>query len=218
MSCKVVGNLHKHSFGWLRGPGWMCHQLETRSPLEGGLCGRYRSRYRFLDFSRKTFVFLYPRGSKIDPRGVSDEKIKNRNRWENVWCLASPIFSTIGSVLLTLAPRGVGWCRSEIWIFLKSASRLLPDRWVEVKISDCRCHFRAFQLELNTLDTKKFEIGSVGTKLQLFEVGWFLENLRMFVREIHLFVFFCKKKTSLILEYPNRFKESQLIRLDSDSY
>ena len=112
VSCKVEGNLHKHSFGWLRGPGWMCHQLETRSPLEGGLCGRYRSRYRFLDFSRKTFVFLYPRGSKIDPRWLSDEKIKNRNRWENVWCLASPIFSTIGSVLLTLAPRGVR-CTSD---------------------------------------------------------------------------------------------------------
>ena len=69
VSCKVVGNLHKHSFGWLRGPGWMCHQLETRSPLEGGLCGRYRSRYRFLDFSRKTFVIFVSARLQNRPKG-----------------------------------------------------------------------------------------------------------------------------------------------------
>ena len=43
--------------------------------------------------------------------------------------------------------------------------------WVELKISGCRCHFRAFQLELDTLDTKNFGIGLVGTKLQPCEVG-----------------------------------------------
>ena len=51
------------------------------------------------------------------------------------------------------------------------ASHLVPDGWVEIKISDCRCHFRTFQLELDNLGTKNFEIGSVVKKLQLFEVG-----------------------------------------------
>ena len=55
-------------------------------------------------------------------------------------------------------------------IFLKYTLRLLPDGSVELKISGCRYHFRAFQLELDTLGTKNFEIGSVVTKLQLFEV------------------------------------------------
>ena len=54
---------------------------------------------------------------------------------------------------------------SSFEIFLKFASRLLPDRWVELKISGCRCHFRAFQLELNTLGSKNFEIDSVVEKL-----------------------------------------------------
>ena len=44
-------------------------------------------------------------------------------------------------------------------------------RWVVgLKISGDRCHFGAFQLELDTLDTKNVEIGSVGTKLQPLEV------------------------------------------------
>ena len=54
-------------------------------------------------------------------------------------------------------------------IFLKFASRLVPDGWVELKMSDGRCYFWTFQLELDILDTKNIEIGSVGTKLQLFE-------------------------------------------------
>ena len=65
-------------------------------------------------------------------------------------------------------------------IFLKFASRLVPDGWVELKISGCRYYFWTFQLELDTLSTKNIEIGSVGTKLQLFEVGWFLENFWTF--------------------------------------
>ena len=69
VSRKVAGKLHKHSFGWLRGPGGMCHQLETRSPLEGGLCGRYRSRYRLLDFSRKTFVIFVSARLQNRPKG-----------------------------------------------------------------------------------------------------------------------------------------------------
>ena len=56
-------------------------------------------------------------------------------------------------------------------IFLKFTSRLLPDRWVEHKISGSKCHFRAFQLELDILSIKNFEIGSVVKKLQQFEDG-----------------------------------------------
>ena len=62
------------------------------------------------------------------------------------------------------------------WIFLKSASRLLPDGWVGFTSFDNRCHFRAFQLELDTLGTKNFGIGPVVKELQLFEVGRILEN------------------------------------------
>ena len=61
-------------------------------------------------------------------------------------------------------------------IFLKSASRLLPDGWVGPTSFDNRCHFRAFQLELDTLGTKNFGISPVVKKLQLFEVGRILEN------------------------------------------
>ena len=56
-------------------------------------------------------------------------------------------------------------------IFLKSVSRLVPDEWVGLKSSSGRCHFWTFQLELDILDTKDIDIGSVDTKLQLFEVG-----------------------------------------------
>ena len=45
------------------------------------------------------------------------------------------------------------------------------DGYVECKISTYRCHFRAFQLELDNPDTKNFQIGSVVKKLQPFEVG-----------------------------------------------
>ena len=61
-------------------------------------------------------------------------------------------------------------------ISLKLASRLLSDGWVGLNTSCCRCHFRAFQLELDNLGTKNFEIGSVVKKLQPFEVGRILEN------------------------------------------
>ena len=54
---------------------------------------------------------------------------------------------------------------------MKSASRLLPDGWVGLKSSGYRCHFRAFQLELDIISTKNFENGSVVQKLQLFEVA-----------------------------------------------
>ena len=56
-------------------------------------------------------------------------------------------------------------------IFLKSASRLLPDGWVGFTSFDNRCHFRAFQLELNILEPKNFENHSVVKKLELFEVA-----------------------------------------------
>ena len=42
---------------------------------------------------------------------------------------------------------------------LKIASRLVSDWWVGRKISDCKCNFRAFQIELDNLPayrTKRF--------------------------------------------------------------
>ena len=54
-------------------------------------------------------------------------------------------------------------------IFLKYILRLLSDGSVEFKIYGCRYHFRLFQVELDTLGTKHFEIGSVVTKLQPLE-------------------------------------------------
>ena len=66
---------------------------------------------------------------------------------------------------------------SSFGIFLKSASRLLPDGWVELKSAGCRGHFRTFQFELDILDTKNFGIGSVVKKLQLLEVGRISENI-----------------------------------------
>ena len=56
-------------------------------------------------------------------------------------------------------------------IFLKSASRLVPDGWVGLKSFGYRCHFRAFQLELATLDTQNIGNGPVVEELQPFEVG-----------------------------------------------
>ena len=56
-------------------------------------------------------------------------------------------------------------------IFLKSASRLVPDGWVGLKSFGYRCHFRAFQLELDTLDTQNIGNGPVVAKLQPFGVG-----------------------------------------------
>ena len=61
-------------------------------------------------------------------------------------------------------------------IFLKSASRLVPDGWVGPTSFDNRCYFRTFQLELDILDTKNFGIGPVVKELQLFAVGRILEN------------------------------------------
>ena len=60
---------------------------------------------------------------------------------------------------------------TEIWISQKSASRLLPDEWVELKSSGCGCHFRTIQLELDILDTKNFGNGPVFKKSQLLDVG-----------------------------------------------
>ena len=61
-------------------------------------------------------------------------------------------------------------CPGQPGFSLKVASGLVPDRWVERKSSSYRCHFRSFQLELDNLGTKNFEIGSVVKKLQPFEV------------------------------------------------
>ena len=61
-------------------------------------------------------------------------------------------------------------------VFLNFASRLVPDGWVGMKSSSDRCHFWAFQLELDILGTKNIEIRSVVTKLQALEVGRISEN------------------------------------------
>ena len=52
-------------------------------------------------------------------------------------------------------------------IFQKITRRLTDYGVSKIKMTNCGCHFRGFQLELDTLDTKNFEIGSVVTKLQL---------------------------------------------------
>ena len=56
-------------------------------------------------------------------------------------------------------------------IFLKSASRWVPDGWVGLIISSYRCYFRTFQLGLDILGTKNVGNGPVVEKLQPFEVG-----------------------------------------------
>ena len=56
-------------------------------------------------------------------------------------------------------------------IFLKSASGLVPDGWVELKSFGYRCYFRAFQIKLDILDTQNFGNGPVVEELQPFEVG-----------------------------------------------
>ena len=56
-------------------------------------------------------------------------------------------------------------------IFRKSASRLVPDEWVGLTGFGYRCHFRAFQLELDTLDTQNIGNGPVVEELQPLEVG-----------------------------------------------
>ena len=57
---------------------------------------------------------------------------------------------------------------ARFWIFLKFASRLLPENLSEMEVHNCRCHFRAFQLELAILGTENIGNGPVVAKLQLF--------------------------------------------------
>ena len=61
-------------------------------------------------------------------------------------------------------------------IFPKSASRLVPDGWVELKSFGYRCDFRAFQIKLDILDTQNFGNGPVVEELQPFEVGAISKN------------------------------------------
>ena len=64
----------------------------------------------------------------------------------------------------------------QIRDFLKSASRLVPDGWVELKSFGYRCDFRAFQIKLDILDTQDFGNGPVVEELQPFEVGAISKN------------------------------------------
>ena len=54
---------------------------------------------------------------------------------------------------------------------LKFTLRLVPDGWAQLKISNYRCHFRAFQLKVDNAGTKNFEIGPVVKTLQPFEIS-----------------------------------------------
>ena len=67
---------------------------------------------------------------------------------------------------------GISWVS-----IIKLTSRLVSDGWVEQKIPGYRYHFQEFQLELDTLGTKNFGIGSVGAKLHPCEVRCFLEEI-----------------------------------------
>ena len=64
-------------------------------------------------------------------------------------------------------------------------SHLLPDEGVKRKISCCQYHFWTFQLELDNLGTKNFEIGSVVKKLQPFEVGQNRPKIKHFFQDLH---------------------------------
>ena len=66
--------------------------------------------------------------------------------------------------------------RVAFGIFLKSASGLVPDGWVELKSFGYRCYFRAFQIKLDILDTQNFGNGPVVEELQPFEVGAISKN------------------------------------------
>ena len=70
-------------------------------------------------------------------------------------------------------------------IFMKFASGLLPDGWVELKGSGCRCDFRTNQLELDILDTKNFGIGSVGAKLQPLKDDNKIENSSILLTKLN---------------------------------
>ena len=59
---------------------------------------------------------------------------------------------------------------------LKIASRLPSGEGVDLIRGGYRCHFGAFQLELNRLGSKNFAIGSVVAKLQSIVFGEILEN------------------------------------------
>ena len=94
-----------------------------------------------------------------------------RSSAHNLSVLHNPIIAgTAGSVHF-IKWGGASRPDSSFWIFLKSASRLLPNGWVELKSAGCRGHFRTFQLELDILDTKNFGNGPVVKKLQPLEVG-----------------------------------------------
>ena len=59
---------------------------------------------------------------------------------------------------------------------LKIASRLPSGEGVDLIRGGYRCHFWAFQLELNRIGSKNFAIGSVVAKLQSIVFGEILEN------------------------------------------
>ena len=67
--------------------------------------------------------------------------------------------------------------------FLEVASCMLPNEWIELKISSCRGYFRAFQIEVDNLGMKNFQVGTVVKKLQLFQVGRIFKNPNFFSKK-----------------------------------
>ena len=63
----------------------------------------------------------------------------------------------------------MAFLKYDIPTFQKNTKRLAPENLSEIVVHNCRYHFCAFQPELDIVDTKNFEIGSVVAKLQLFE-------------------------------------------------
>ena len=91
-------------------------------------------------------------------------------------------------------------------------SSILPDGWVELKISTCRCYFRAFQVELDILGIMNFVIGSVVEKLQAFEVGWISISLFFFPPFFFVFLFLKPQSHQAGLSQNHLTRSAEMLR------
>ena len=57
------------------------------------------------------------------------------------------------------------------WIFTENHFAVPPGEWVDHEFRSYSCYFWTFQIELDRIDTKNFENGSVLEKLQTSKVG-----------------------------------------------
>ena len=71
------------------------------------------------------------------------------------------------------------------WIFAENRFTFALGEGVDLIRGGYRCHFWAFQLELNRLGSKNFAIGSVVAKLQSIVFGEILENFEKFKPKIN---------------------------------